>query len=756
MKHKYKNVKHLCFLMVILGGFFIYPDYTQAAATDLIITEIMYDPAGSDTDHEWVEIYNAGADVVTIIDGSSTDSWRFNDGSNHTLTFVQGNLTIPASGTAILASDAATFLTDHPGFTGTVLDTVMSLNNTSDTLKLSPDKGASFFGELTYQNTQGGNGDGKSLEKINSAWQSSSADGGTPGVITTAVAPAPTPETPASPAPNPSSTPATAAPTAETKTFDPTKIKISELLPNPNTGEDEFIEIWNSGGETANLEGWRLGDTAKIITLEKISLVPGEYYIFYGSKTKISLNNSNETVSLFDQSGNLIDKVSYTNSFKGQSFIYDISQNKFDWSVAPTPGSYNSIIKPNDPPQPRISFNYNPAAPNEEIIISASESTDPDDDKLRFAWSIGEKFQASGESFNYRFPSLGAHLISLLAADERHAVLATATIDILPAGEIVWLRSQQKNLQATTATSTKETTKSTAKKSTEKVATPTPTTDKQKTAVPSPFQGEGQGEGLVDVSLENIRDLDMGTEVKVQGKVAVEPGILAKSYFYLTGSQGIQVYYAKSDWPKLAVGDNIGVIGVLTEASGETRLRVSNKQDITFINKSDPPMPLATETGSIDENMEGYLIKITGELAQKSGSSWMIDDGSGTAKITFQTSAKIKKPTVKTGEWLEIVGLVSETKTGYRILPRYQSDIRLLKPEEIAAEQGTVLGESVTASSTKDVQRFKIPGNNEPQTILKYLLITAIALIALLAGLIIKMRIEIKKRLEIIKKEPPK
>ncbi len=733
------------FLAIFLGGFFVWPNFARAAATDIIFTEIMYDPAGSDTDHEWVEIYNSGADPVTLVEGSGTDSWRFFDGSNHTLTFVQGSLTIAPGGVAILASDATTFLTDHPGFTGMVLDTVMSLNNTTDTLKLSADKGVSWFGELTYQNTQGGSSDGKSLEKIGLVWQSSNADGGTPGTITTTSAPAPAPETPASSTSSPPPTPATATPATETKNFDSTKIKISELLPNPNNNEDEFIEIWNSGPETASLDGWKLGDTKKIITLEKITLVPNEYQVFYGSKTKISLNNSNETITLFDQAGNMIDKISYATSFKGQSYSYDISQNKFDWSITPTPGSYSNIVKPNDPPQARISFNYNPAAPNEEIIISGGESTDPDDDKLQFTWSIGEKFQASGESFTFKFALLGTQLVSMIASDERHSVLATATIDILPSTEIIWLRSQQKNAPAIATTTTSAIkTKAAVKKPVEKTETPITTQVKTEALVAD--------DGLVDVSLENIRDLELGTEVRVQGKVAVEPGVLAKSYFYITGSPGIQIYYSKSDWPKLTLGDNIGVIGVLAESGGETRLRLASKQDITIISKSDPPLPLAVETGSIDENVEGYLVKITGELAEKKGSSWLIDDGSGAAKITFQTSAKIKKPTVKVGEWLEIIGLVSETKTGYRILPRYQSDIRLLKPEEITDVKGEVLGETAMASSTKDVQRFKIPGNNEPQTILKYLLITAAALIILLVGLVIKMRVEIKKRREEIKK----
>ncbi len=179
------------FFFFIIVSFFVWPLNLRAAASDVIFTEIMYDLAGADTNHEWVEIYNSGSGPVTLIDGSGNDSWRFNNGSNHILTLVQGNLTLPAGGVAVLTSTSTTFLIDHPGFSGTLIDTVMSLNNTSDTLKLSADKGATFFGEITYQNTWGGNGDGKSLEKINlsggnesSNWRASAAAGGTPGAVT--------------------------------------------------------------------------------------------------------------------------------------------------------------------------------------------------------------------------------------------------------------------------------------------------------------------------------------------------------------------------------------------------------------------------------------------------------------------------------------------------------------------------------------------------------------------------------------------
>lgn len=259
----------------------------------------------------------------------------------------------------------------------------------------------------------------------------------------------------------------------------------------------------------------------------------------------------------------------------------------------------------------------------------------------------------------------------------------------------------------------------------------------------------------IDIDLANIRELELGAQVKVQGTVAVEPGVLAKTYFYITGSPGIQVYYSQRDWPKLALGDVVGVIGELTETSGEMRLKVADKGDIVPLYKTKPPQAEEIETGDIGDNTEGWLVKITGELAKKQGASWHLDDGSGEVRVVFQNGTKIKKPEAKAGDWLEVIGLVSETRSGYRLLPRYQDDVKLVDAAKLGEIQGRVLGAAASttaAAATENIQRFRIPANDKPRKILTYLLITSGALIILLAGLLIKLRLETKKRLEELKK----
>ncbi|MEK9185558.1 MAG: lamin tail domain-containing protein, partial [Patescibacteria group bacterium] len=316
--------KTLVIASIILFAFII-PAPSNAAG-EVLISEIMYDLSGSDADREWIEIYNSGSGPVTIIEGSGDNSWRFNDGSNHILTLIQGSLVISPGGVAVFVSTSTAFLADHPGFSGTLIDTTMSLNNTSDTLKLSADKGATFFGEVTYQNTWGGNGDGKSLEKIDlngnneqSNWRASTADGGTPGSVSGSSTSTSTP---------PVSPPASSGSSGSSQSSE-TKILKAEA------GADVFIEkgkpIALSGLSSIGAESykWYLGDgTVKDgVEITYTYQFPGTYLA--------TLEASNSEKTSIDQLRVFV--------FGGKAFI-----SEFFMGNSSTTGQWLEIYNPNN------------------------------------------------------------------------------------------------------------------------------------------------------------------------------------------------------------------------------------------------------------------------------------------------------------------------------------------------------------------------------------------------------------------------
>ncbi len=195
MFKKLLKIKIVRFILVL----FIFPFYSNEVQAESVgsiaIDEIMYDLPGSDTGREWIEILNSGQDEVDIT------GWKFsedNGATKHTLNIPpknggQGSMVLSAGGFAIIADNAVTFLIDHAGFSEILIDSSFSLNNTGGTLKLY-DRNGVEADNIIYFKTQGANGDGNSLQKVeDGSWQAKVPTPGDQNFIPT---PPPPPEPP--------------------------------------------------------------------------------------------------------------------------------------------------------------------------------------------------------------------------------------------------------------------------------------------------------------------------------------------------------------------------------------------------------------------------------------------------------------------------------------------------------------------------------------------------------------------------------
>lgn len=244
-------MRQIATLFITLIPLLLFNQPVFAADQDLIVNEIIYDFPGNDTAHEWVELFNSGDSSVTIIGGSTTGAWRINDGANHLFssTATQGSMTIGSKEYVIIAQNAVTFLADNPGFSGNLIESSgLSLNNTSATVGLRIGSGGTIWGQATYQNSQGANGDGNSLQrKTDGSWLAAAP---TPGSINSDTVPTPTPSpTPTSttsstsnpkspspsPKPSPTQTAAVPSPTAQKSPQILSEATTSIILQSPLT-----------------------------------------------------------------------------------------------------------------------------------------------------------------------------------------------------------------------------------------------------------------------------------------------------------------------------------------------------------------------------------------------------------------------------------------------------------------------------------------------------------------------------------------
>ena len=170
------------------------------AHAQVVINEVMYDPSGSNTGRQWIELYNQGASDVTMIGGTVKNSWRVSDGSNHTLTdpaggVGRGSLTIPAGGYLVVSSDPTTFLGEYGSGSYSVVKSSISLKSTGGTISLVDGSGTTID-SFTYASSMGGAGDGTSLQKTaDGSWISALATPGAANASTAYTPPANTDST---------------------------------------------------------------------------------------------------------------------------------------------------------------------------------------------------------------------------------------------------------------------------------------------------------------------------------------------------------------------------------------------------------------------------------------------------------------------------------------------------------------------------------------------------------------------------------
>ena len=68
-----KRIKHSVIFIIMFFAF------SHAVYANLEITEVMYNPEGTDTNREWIKLHNNGSNTITVISGRSDSAWRFSD-----------------------------------------------------------------------------------------------------------------------------------------------------------------------------------------------------------------------------------------------------------------------------------------------------------------------------------------------------------------------------------------------------------------------------------------------------------------------------------------------------------------------------------------------------------------------------------------------------------------------------------------------------------------------------------------------------
>lgn len=611
-------------------------------AGDVVINELVSDPGDGDT--EWLELYNNCAQTIDLT------GWLIQDGSG-AKTSLSG---------ALDNGDNRYLVVRNPKG---------NLNNDGDQISLFA-RGGDLLDQVTYGIWPGSdaknnapavrNPDGIARifdghDTFNNAADFAETTKLTPGAANQIVAPVGEDEI--SP--------------ADRALYDYNSgVVINELLPNP-VGLDnpatttaglsaealakagEFIELFNHSNKDINLLGWKLDNGHKTFKFSTSTVIKAQdFFVLWRAQSKIVLPNGAGQINLTQPLKDApLQSVKYNNVDEG--FSYDLlnassslaNQNNWAVSQTPTPGTSNVIKTLNH--QPKAEFDVaTKIMLDEPAVFDSSDSEDPDNDVLTYAWQFGDGATSTEVNPAHFYNQSGAYNVKLIVSDGQATDSKTRTV------KVVALPAEDSLLDTPLVAKT-------IKAIAGKKIIKTPST-------PSTSSGRASSATVT---------------INYRGAMAVLPGQFSKqfAYFLPVDADGslapaIQLYNYHEQFPALSLGQVVAVSGVYSELAAGPRLKISALTAIKPLAQKINLKPATTTTDKIDETMAGQLIKVSGEVTAKSGYQLYLDDGEGEIAVYEKKSAKITTTLVK-GDHATITGLLLNTDSGLKLLPRQTSDV---------------------------------------------------------------------------------
>ena len=278
--------KYFVFIVIFLGSF-------RVASANLEITEVMYDPQGANTSHQWVEVYNNGSESIDLSSWFLADydtSWHFRSISSDSTTILGSN------SFAIIAktSNLTDFKSKNPSLNGQLFKANITLGAESGKIGLSSDK-KNIIGGISYSSPMD---NGNSLQKIDGIWKEAVP---TPGISNTDSGVNSTENTSGST--NDTTTSNTSisssSNTSKTSIAQTGEVKITTKIISPSIVSAE-IPFYVSSLTT---------------TSKKETLISGRYVWNFGDGTSLETKSQQEIEHTYNYPGEYVLNLSYFNNY---------------------------------------------------------------------------------------------------------------------------------------------------------------------------------------------------------------------------------------------------------------------------------------------------------------------------------------------------------------------------------------------------------------------------------------------------------
>lgn len=315
-----------CYLVSLVVVFY----FPNQALGQVIVSEVTANPV---TGSEWVELYNPSEQEVSLA------NWQIKD-----------ELSSPS-----LVWQFSTELLQPDSFLVVTLPTA-KLNNSGDAVTLTNATGQ-LVDRFSYTFSQSG----LSWQRINlmepiAVWKELAP---TPNAHPPTSIPSPSPSSSPSPPPSVTPSPYPSPPTTE--------IRLNEIMACPESQFVEWVELARSSDSTLTISNWSLVDLAGNSHFFSIDF--NDQNLAVVPLSNAILNNSGDSLFLFDSSSQLLHQARFGSCNPGSSFIY--TNGEWLQTLQPTMGLPNILSMPDSSPFPSST----PPAVSPSASISAATTS---------------------------------------------------------------------------------------------------------------------------------------------------------------------------------------------------------------------------------------------------------------------------------------------------------------------------------------------------------------------------------------------
>lgn len=399
----------LLFFVLLLSGLIVsLPLAAVAASPDIVISEVQI--TGDSSDDEFIELYNPGDSDVSLGDYALRRKTKGDTSALGTSvrSFSAGDI-IPAGGFFLWANSKSTFvsLADTTTTGSLTDDNSLALlgkdNAVIDAITYGSGHAVPFSGSATLSNPGKKQSLVRDLDTLDWSKTSSPTPTNRSGIVfeeQEATAPVHTDST----------------------------VRINELLPDPKEkGEKtEYIELYNGADDAVPLVGWTIRDaskTGKYVFPDGTSIAGKGYLVITRETSGLSLNNSDEAVSLFDESGALVHSVRYGKTKENVSLNY--SDGAWRGSKSLTPGKEN-ILNNLPSAKERIPKKGYAKVP----VEFSAKGKDKDKDKLKYTWDFGDGHKSYKRETSHTYKKKGTYTVRLTISDGAEDTVETKKVKI--------------------------------------------------------------------------------------------------------------------------------------------------------------------------------------------------------------------------------------------------------------------------------------------------------------------------------------